>query len=67
MPDRILQIAIIAGETTCASEPGKFCPFARARADGAYPNCLLFGEPLAAEDGWLQRLPRCLEAESEAQ
>jgi hypothetical protein len=64
---RKLKIIINAGETTCASLPGKFCK--QVRVVGLKGNylCQLFDKALYDEDqgvtGWLQRLPECLEAE----
>lgn len=52
------------GQTTCSekpSYPGSMCPFAFARNFGTKPVCHLFGDaPLVDDDGWLQRLPACL-------
>ena len=70
-----LKIIINCGEMTCASSPGKFCEYLGARKFGQQPVCLLFpelnpapGDPggvtvLEQTEGWLQRLPACLEAE----
>ena len=50
------------GETTCASEPGKFCRFLRTELCGTKWMCNAFEEPLREdlEDGWLQRCSQCL-------
>ena len=72
--NRILQISIDCGETTCASEPGKFCAFVGSRRFGSIPVCMLFPDPnstyktpggttnLMTLNGWLQRCPECLKA-----
>lgn len=46
------------GETTCASEPGRFCRFLQVHPirDG---NCELFGK-VFEEGGWIQRHRHCL-------
>ncbi len=55
------------GETTCATEPGKFCMFVYVRKFGMETVCHLFGnEPLdahleGAKKGWVARCPQCLE------
>jgi len=57
---------IVCGETTCASEPGKFCDYVAARKFGAEAVCTAFeGEPirLYEQSGWLQRCQTCLKAE----
>jgi len=57
---------VVCGETTCASEPGKFCGYIAARKFGIEPVCIAFeGEPipLYTYDGWLQRCDACLKAE----
>lgn len=65
-----LLIPIIAGKTTCASKPGKFCKFASETQRDKWPrcgtgvySCVLFSKTLQADDGWLQRLPECIAAE----
>lgn len=69
---RTLQLRISAGEATCASEPGKFCPFVGVTNMGTVYVCRLFPSDEAAhsllieKDGWLQRLPKCVLAEQEA-
>ena len=69
MNNRVLRIKIEAGETTCASEPGKFCQFVGVRGMGTQHLCLLFPSNdssysrLEDRDGWLQRLPECMESE----
>jgi len=72
---KTLKININCGETTCASEPGKFCQFLGSRRMGTIPVCMLFPtknpgrkDPgsltdLDQTDSWLQRCPACLEAE----
>ena len=61
-------ITIDAGEKTCASEPGKFCRYVGQKAFGTKHVCTF---PFLSEttdyprlydvDGWLMRLPVCLE------
>lgn len=71
MPNRILELPIQCGETTCASAPGKFCPQVRTSRFGTAYLCHLFSEQghkgrweeLAEKDGWLQRHPDCLKLE----
>jgi len=60
---------IVCGETTCASEPGKFCDYVAAQRFGTRPVCTAFeGEPrLYDHDGWLQRCQACLDAEKESE
>ena len=54
-------ITFECGETTCASEPGKFCRFLRLARIGTLPMCNLYEVELAEDDGyWLQRCPQCL-------
>jgi hypothetical protein len=61
---RKLEIEVECGETTCASEPGKFCRYARWKLDGSNPNCAMFGRNLyVGRDGWVQRCDECLSAE----
>lgn len=62
---RHLTIAVESGETTCASEPGKFCPWARVKRFGTVWVCSLFEMKSLHDDenGWLQRLPECIGAE----
>lgn len=66
---RTLTIAIDAGEKTCASEPGKFCPWVRTSRFGTRWHCGLFGSTYLrdenGDEGWLQRLGICLAAEKE--
>ncbi len=69
---RRLTIAIDAGETTCAREPGAFCPFVGVKGFGTRPVCMLFRtadseRPLRDVDGWLQRLPECVAAEKDGE
>lgn len=64
---RRLTIAIDAGETTCAREPGKFCKYVGTAHFGQRFVCGLFPREKMIEDvgGWLQRLPECIAAEKE--
>lgn len=67
---RILQIEIDCGETTCASEPGKFCRWRGSRGFGTVPICALFATKndtytdLEDMDGWVRRCQQCLDAET---
>lgn len=63
MPERTLHIAIVSGDTTCASEKEKFCPWVRTRKFGQVFYCGLFDGKELEGDEWLQRLPECIEAE----
>jgi hypothetical protein len=62
----IATIKFTCGETTCASEPGKFCRFLRTRHYGQDNLCHAFFEPefgavqLEDKDGWVLRCPQCL-------
>ena len=69
-----LVIDIECGDTTCASEPSKFCKYLGARKFGISPACMLFPTDSADyrkfetytdlidnEDGWVQRCKQCLE------
>lgn len=66
---RKLQVEIVCGKTTCASEPGKFCFYVSSRKEGTIPICALFPNrsktftELKFENGWLQRCPTCLKSE----
>ena len=59
-------IQINCGETTCASEPGKFCNFFGTMRFGTSPLCRLFPSendaytPLTEKDGWVQRCEQCI-------
>jgi len=76
--NRKLTVLIEAGDTTCASEPGKFCKFVGSKRFGSVYVCMLFPESnpghkdsgtdtiLKEKDGWLQRCPACLEAEGKS-
>ena len=66
---RKLTMFIDAGEKTCASEPGKFCPHMRTSRFGTRWNCDLFGgKELTTEEptgtGWLKRLHECVASEN---
>lgn len=70
---RELIVEIDCGDTTCASEPGKFCRFMGTSKFGSIFHCMLFRDltvwrgpdevRLEEKDGWLQRCPQCLELE----
>ena len=65
MTVRKLTLEIVAGDKTCASEPGVFCPHLVPERWGSVYACQVFGErPKENEDFWLDRLPQCLEAEN---
>ncbi len=58
-----LILNIVCGETTCASEPGKFCKFVRTQRFGTENVCHIFSEAkstLEEKDGWIQRHKECL-------
>ena len=69
----LLQIPIECGETTCAHEPGKFCPFVGTVRMGTVPVCRLFPTDTmphtelqsSSPAGWLLRCSACLEAEKQ--
>jgi len=71
MSERILKIKIEAGDKTCASAPGVFCPWMWTQRFGQERICHIFSErrlkdymPLEiGEDGWIQRHPDCIVAE----
>lgn len=49
------------GETTCAYEYGKFCPFLKSKNFGTVYICGYFDETLAENDqGCIERCPECL-------
>ena len=66
MANKTVSIQIECGETTCASEPGKFCKFFGTMRFGTIPLCRLFPSDnesfttLKDEDGWIQRCPDCM-------
>lgn len=69
---RELRIEIDCGDETCASEPGKFCPFLLTSRYGQRFHCRLFCnldlaglsyEELKEKKGWLQRHKECLLSE----
>ena len=68
---RKLTILIEAGESTCASAPGKFCKQVYTKNFGTMFFCHLFNRELRDDkgqlsgEGWLQRLPECLSADEE--
>ncbi len=55
-----IPIEIECGETTCASEPDKFCHLFASdmQGDGV---CYLYGKVFQNDEGWIERHPRCLE------
>jgi len=62
------KITIECGETTCASEPGKFCKFLGTKSYGTKSVCMFFRDEGDDEiilydspDGWVRRCPQCLE------
>lgn len=63
---KTLSIEIECGELTCASEPGKFCPFVGSVKMGTKTVCRLFPSEdksytvLEDKDGWVQKCPACL-------
>jgi hypothetical protein len=69
--NRRLTIHIDSGPTTCASEPGKFCPWLRPTDFGHQFACGLFDHQRLHDDGepkgWLKRLPECVDAEVESE
>lgn len=56
----ISTITFTHGEKTCASEPGVLCRWVGCTHFGANHVCLLFGEKLYDDGGWLQRCPQCI-------
>lgn len=67
--NRNLKITINCGETTCASEPGKFCRYMGTKYFGTQFICMLFPDGYEFtflfddKNGWLQRCKACLDAE----
>jgi len=55
-------VVINCGETTCASEPGKFCPYVRTTHFGTRWHCHLYEKKLLEDEqsGWLQRHAQCM-------
>lgn len=70
---RVPRQPVRCGETTCAIEPGRFCPYLGARVFGTKPVCMLFdNRPLHEHDsgdkaGWLARCPECYAAQKAAE
>ena len=66
-----LEIGIICGKKTCASEKGKFCKYFGDIHFGQTPVCRLFPNELDAytelkdEKGWTLRCKECLEGSKE--
>lgn len=62
-----LELWIEAGEKSCALRKGVFCKHLRANLMGTQWFCSMFGKGVQDEtggvEGWLQRLPECLEVE----
>lgn len=65
MSDRVLRLSIHAGEKTCAAEPGVFCRFLSVHNFGTDFYCHVFEARPKELNGWLRRLPECLEVEEE--
>ena len=63
----ISTIQFTHGTKTCASEPGVFCRWVGGTHFGTVAVCLLFGDKLYDEDGWLQRCPQCIKEFGETQ
>jgi len=69
--NKLLKLSINCGETTCASEPGKFCKYLFTRKFGTLIYCQIFseiddrGKPFSLElvDGWTRRHSLCLQHE----
>lgn len=65
----VVSFAIKCGETTCASEPEKFCRFVARKNLGKTYICCLFPSDeapyteLEDEGGWLQRCSACMSSE----
>lgn len=54
------QLTFKTGETTCAYEYGKFCPFAKSRQFNTVFFCGYFDKILTEENGMLMRTEKCL-------
>lgn len=70
---KTLHLVITSGERSCASSPGEFCHFLLSTNFGTRWRCQIFDSPDARErtglkevDGWIQRHPGCIAAESES-
>ena len=75
--EKTLLIQVNCGEKTCYSEPGKPCQWLRVSKFGTLWSCQIYSEynfpmdgkmypdPLEEKDGWIQRHPKCLSAESD--
>ena len=66
---RQLSIYVDCGDTTCASEPGKFCAYAMSSRFGTIWHCGLFkmaqlNTSKPDGDGWLLRCDACLAHEA---
>jgi len=59
-------LTFVSGETTCASEPGKFCKFLYTKNFGTSAVCHLFDDnPLfehtfGEKKGWIARCHQCM-------
>jgi len=72
---KTLNLEIVCGATTCASEPGKFCRFLSTQRFGTLYFCKIFSEnnsikgvqkmPLDEKDGWITRHVDCINSCSE--
>ena len=56
---REIKFDIECGETTCASEPGKFCRFCKWKLNGD-GTCYFFGKLFEDENGCLARHKDCI-------
>lgn len=64
-----IKIKIECGQSTCASEPGKFCAFFGSVKFGLISVCRLFPTDensftvLEEQNGWVQRCADCKESQ----
>lgn len=62
---KTIKLNLDCGESTCASEPGKFCQFFGSMRFGTIAVCRLFPSDDGAQtelfekDGWIQRCEAC--------
>lgn len=64
MNEFFIKVQVKCGDTTCASQPGVFCPQFRTSSFGTRTWCLFFDTELDEKDGWTQRCDSCLKAEN---
>lgn len=62
---RNLTIEVDCGDSTCASYPGRFCPWLGKRKFNQVQVCMLFNRDVYVALGWTRRCHACMESEQE--